>query len=174
MKILSVGSEPFCHALVSDFIEKESLECVLSWLESSAPWRLRIAEFYEQYEFSFEEIDIPEEIKFLVSSDFLEGLKSILEGIFSVNLSSHVDVVAHKLVSGQRIRIHNDFIPEGETHRLVIQLNRGWSDSLGGLLILFGSEDSSDVKKIIRPISNSGIAFAISKKIISCGDASRR
>jgi hypothetical protein len=34
---------------------------------------------------------------------------------------------AHKLTAGQTIRIHNDWIRGEETHRVLIQVNDGWS-----------------------------------------------
>ncbi len=73
-----------------------------------------------------------------------------------------VEVTAHKLVSGQTIRVHNDYRPKGETHRLLIQLNRGWADEQGGLLLLFGSAGANDVRRILRPTHRSAMAFAIS------------
>jgi Rps23 Pro-64 3,4-dihydroxylase Tpa1-like proline 4-hydroxylase len=72
------------------------------------------------------------------------------------------EVTAHKLVSGQTIRVHNDHRPKGETHRVLVQLNRGWTDAQGGLLLLFGSAAAEDVRRILRPTHGSAISFAIS------------
>jgi Rps23 Pro-64 3,4-dihydroxylase Tpa1-like proline 4-hydroxylase len=75
-----------------------------------------------------------------------------------------VEVTAHKLLPGQTIRIHNDYVEGGESHRLLIQLNRGWTDSQGGLLMLFDSSRIDDVRRVIRPLHASATAFAISAK----------
>jgi Rps23 Pro-64 3,4-dihydroxylase Tpa1-like proline 4-hydroxylase len=75
-----------------------------------------------------------------------------------------VDVSAHKLTSGQTIRIHNDWIGGEETHRLLIQLNDGWSIENGGLLMLFGSRAPEDVRSITEPAHGSGFAFEISER----------
>ncbi|RUX10175.1 2OG-Fe(II) oxygenase, partial [Mesorhizobium sp. M8A.F.Ca.ET.059.01.1.1] len=74
-----------------------------------------------------------------------------------------VEVTAHRMVVGQTIRIHNDFRPGGETHRILVQLNRGWADDQGGLLMLFGSGDADDVRRVIRPVHGSGLGFSISE-----------
>ena len=48
-------------------------------------------------------------------------------------LSERVDVTAHKLVAGQTIRIHNDYLPEGESHRLLLQLTEAGNPNTGGI-----------------------------------------
>ena len=65
-------------------------------------------------------------------------------------------------VLGQRIRIHNDYIPGAETHRVLVQLNNGWADDNGGLLVFFNSDDPADIHRAFRPLHNSCVAFAIS------------
>ncbi len=134
---------------------------VLNWLETDAPWGLVETSFYEQYEFNFLDASPPGHLSFLYEASFLSGLKSDVESLFGLGLSSRVDLTAHKLISGQRIRIHNDFIPGQETHRVVIQFNRGWRDEDGGYLLLFNSAEASDVHKILRPIHNTAAGFAI-------------
>ena len=66
-----------------------------------------------------------------------------MQGNFSCKLKNKVEVVAHRLSNNQTIKIHNDYIEEPdfelESHRLLIQLNRGWSENNGGFLILFNN-----------------------------------
>ena len=135
---------------------------LLDWLEKYDSWKLVEKDFYEQYEFSFLDIKLPAHLSFFQKSSSLQIVKAKLEEIFQTRLSDKIDFNAHKLVAGQRIRIHNDFIPGQESHRLIIQLNRGWSDENGGLLLLFNSDNPSDIHKIITPVHNSAIAFKIS------------
>ena len=89
-------------------------------------------------------------------------MKSLVESTFNVKLTDRVDLTAHKLLPGQKIRIHNDFIPDAETHRVLIQLNSGWKDENGGILMLFNSDNASDIHRAFRPLHNSCVAFAIS------------
>ncbi len=135
---------------------------LLDWLEKYDTWKLVERDFYEQYEFSFLDIQLPPHLSFFQQPSSLQSIKAKIEKIFQTRLSDKIDFNAHKLIAGQRIKIHNDFIPGQESHRLIIQLNRGWKDENGGLLLLFNSENPSDVHKIITPVHNSGLAFKIS------------
>ena len=69
---------------------------------------------------------------------------------------------AHKLLAKQTIRIHNDFLDGDERYRLLVQLNRGWTDAQGGMLMLFASGCSTDVRRVLRPVHGSMFAFEIS------------
>jgi len=135
----------------------------LDWFEKDAPWSLRIAEFYEQHEFTFSSEVLPTHLRELFSATALVSLREHVAKLFEVQLAERIDITAHRLTKGQRIRIHNDYIPGRESHRLLIQLNRGWSDENGGALMLFNGGDPTDVHKILRPVHNSGVLFEISR-----------
>lgn len=135
---------------------------LLDWLEKDAPWTLRIAEFYEQHEFVLTNEVLPAHLHGLFSTAALGALRAHVEQLFGVRLAKRIDITAHRLTKGQRIRIHNDYIPGQETQRLLIQLNRGWLDENGGALMLFSSREPTDVHRILRPVHNSGLLFEIS------------
>jgi Rps23 Pro-64 3,4-dihydroxylase Tpa1-like proline 4-hydroxylase len=157
-----VFSEPFTYAVSARAFDEGISADILAWLESEAPWKLVETDFYEQFEFSFLDAGLPAGLMFLREETFIDSLATEIQKLFGVNLSGRVDATAHRLIPGQRIRIHNDFIPEAETHRLLIQLNSKWEDEDGGFLLFFNSEDPADVHKVLRPIHNSAVAFAIS------------
>ena len=157
-----VFPEPFPYAVSARAFDSIVSVDILAWLESGAPWKLVETDFYEQFEFSFVDAVLPAGLTFLREQTFIESLATQIQKLFGVVLSGRVDATAHRLLPGQRIRIHNDFIPEAETHRLLIQLNRGWVDGDGGFLLFFNSQDPADVHKILRPVHNSAVAFAIS------------
>lgn len=152
---------PFEHFALSGALGEQESEAVLTWLETSAPWRLKVTSFYEQYEFSLLDCELPPVINELVGSNIVQKVRSKVEAVFKARLDDRCDVTAHKLVRGQRIRIHNDYIPGQETHRVLVQLNRGWLDENGGILMLFGSDDAADLAKAFRPRHDSSFAFAI-------------
>lgn len=154
-------SKPFTYFVSQQAFTQDVSDEILNWLEFEAPWKLVETNFYEQYEFSVADAELPAGLSFLQEDSFLAELKARIEHLFGTTLSSRIDLTAHKLVSGQRIRIHNDFIPGQETHRLLIQLNRDWTDESGGFLLLFNSPDPSDVHKIFRPAHNSVVGLAI-------------
>ena len=154
---------PFRYGLIGGCMEQSLASAMLEWLEDGAPWKLRVADFYEQHEFSFDDVVLPDALAGSFSSHALEELRRHIEERFGVELSTRIDVTAHRLTHGQRIKIHNDFIPGEESHRLLIQLNRGWEDSNGGLLVFFNSNDPADVHRILRPLHNTGVVFEISE-----------
>lgn len=157
-----IFSEPFPYAVSSRAFNDEMSCNILKWLETEAPWKLVQTDFYEQFEFSFADANTPDHLTFLRGETFLADLRTEVQKQLGISLEGRVEATAHRLVPGQRIRIHNDFLPGGETHRLLIQLNRGWRDENGGFLLFFNSPDPKDVHKVFRPIHNSAIAFAIS------------
>lgn len=161
---LEVQTEPFDYFILPKAFDEEESLSILNWLETVAPWKLVEADFYTQYEFDFEDVSLPDEIEFLYQRSFLDYLMRQFEEAFQVNLADQVDVTAHKLVKGHTIRLHNDFIPGQETHRLLIQLNRNWTDENGGFLLFFNSSDPKDIHRVIRPVHNSSAGFAISQK----------
>jgi len=154
-------ANPFHYIVSPEAFDPEAGCTILAWFESNAPWELVEADFYEQFEFSLWEAQLPTNLSFLCEHAFLAAIKQRIAELFEVDLGHRVEITAHKLVPGQRIRLHNDFIPGAETHRLLIQLNRGWQDDNGGLLLFFNSADPADIHKIFLPVHNSAVGFAI-------------
>ena len=154
--------EPFKFFLAPQALTVELSTVVLEWLESKAPWQLVEASFYEQYEFSLMDVTLPNELRDAFSSENIAALRYLIAAAFEVHLDESFDATVHKLVPGQRIRIHNDYIPGRETHRVLIQLNRGWRDDNGGALMFFNSPNPADVARVFRPVHNSCVAFEIS------------
>jgi Rps23 Pro-64 3,4-dihydroxylase Tpa1-like proline 4-hydroxylase len=164
--LLAISSaEPFPHFRIEGMLDAEFADAILRWLQSDAPWRLRIESFYEQYEFSLL-LDPPaRDLRSIVSDKFVDRLRALL----SVHLLASselelVDITAHRLVPGQTIRIHNDHLNGEETHRFLIQLNSGWDLAKGGLLILFASPSPEDVAAIFQPTHRSAFGFEISER----------
>src|SRR2546423_1623651 len=155
--------EPFPYFVSHQGFRPEASLEMLEWLEADAPWELVEAGFYEQYEFNFFDGRLPAHLAFFQAESFLAEVRARAAKIFQAELSERTDFNAHKLLPGQRIRLHNDFIPGQETHRLLIQLNRGWDDGQGGLLMFFNSATPTDIHKVIRPFHNSAVGFAISE-----------
>jgi hypothetical protein len=153
---------PFPHALVTNCIAADAAQALLDWFEVDAPWRLVEVDFYDQYEFSL--LDQPEAAAVAITTpSALSALRAEMSRLFGCVFEDRLSIVAHKLLPGQRIGIHNDFQDGQETHRLVVQLNRGLSDADGGLLMLFASGEPKDVYQVLRPLHRSGLAFEISK-----------
>lgn len=157
-------STPFEFFVSPEALRSDLSTRVLEWFETEAPWKLVETDFYEQYEFSLWDVDVPSQLLALLEPSFLNELKRKVCDLFEVDLSNDIDVAAHKLIPGQRIRLHNDFISGEKTYRLLIQLNRGCKDEDGGLLLIFNSSDPADIHKAFRPIHNSAIGFVVSPR----------
>jgi len=121
-------------------------------------------DFYEQYEFSLLQINLPQDLKFLTSEATLKYIERRYVEEFDINSLALVDVVAHKLVNEQRIGVHNDFIGDEETHRMVLHINPLWKEENGGLLLLFNSSKAEDISQIVKPLNNTIFGFEISRR----------
>ncbi|MCY3818411.1 MAG: 2OG-Fe(II) oxygenase [Gammaproteobacteria bacterium] len=155
-------TDPFPFSVVPGALSDGMERATLSWFEDSAPWRLTRECFYSQQEFDMRDIDLPSDIAPLAASATLAGMRELVSELFERRLEATVDIVAHRLTAGQRIRIHNDYLEKGETHRLVMQLNRGWTPGDGGYLMLFGSGRPEDVRVVLAPTSKQALLFEIS------------
>ena len=162
LSAVNVFSEPFRYLISPEALNPDLSDVVLEWLDTSESWTLVETDFYEQFEFSLWNVEVPAALSFLRAPGFLTAMKTKLEKLFEITLGDRLDITAHKLIPGQRIRLHNDFIPGAETHRLFIQFNRDWRDENGGLLVLFNSLDPADIHKVFQPSHNSAFGFAIS------------
>jgi Rps23 Pro-64 3,4-dihydroxylase Tpa1-like proline 4-hydroxylase len=157
----SVRREPFPHSTCSNLLPPELCEGLLDWFETDAPWKLRTASFYEQWEMHIEECMLPQNFHPFLSDETVSVLAEKMLTPLSGKAVRLTEVTAHKLLPGQTIRIHNDFVGDEETHRLLLQLNRGWEESNGGLLMLFSGSRPEDVSRVLRPTHGTLFAFKI-------------
>lgn len=158
------NSVPFPHFHSKGVLSTVDEECLFDWLEECDMWELVKADFYTQYEFSFEDVTLPERLRWLVGKENIQYIENEFRKIFNLQSIKLTNITAHKLVSSHKISIHNDYIDGEETHRLLLQINRGWREEHGGFLMMFNSFDASDVAAIYKPVSNSVVGFEISEK----------
>lgn len=158
----TISSEPFPAMRMPRFLPDGLSDATLEWLETSAPWRLRTESFYEQYEFSLLGMTLPDHLAALTQDTFLGALESSLCRGFDIDGLVLVDVTAHLLDPGKTIRIHNDYLGGEETHRLLIQFNSGWTEDMGGLLMLFSGDGPEHLADVLLPEHGSAFAFEIS------------
>lgn len=162
MLISSTHTFPFEYSLIDQFINNDQSIKLLDWLEKTALWKLKVTDFYSQYEFRLDNQSImPDYLKYLADQNFLQSLKAKLRGVFREPFGEDIYIKFHKLMPLQEIKIHNDFLPGETAFRLVIQFNRGWGKEQGGHLLLHENEEGK-INRVILPTHNSGIAFKIS------------
>ena len=85
-----VYQKPFEHFVWENVLKPElSLE-LLRWLEADAPWKLIEADFYEQFEFSLFEAELPKSMSFLSREDFLYFVRRRIEQLFGTRLTKKI------------------------------------------------------------------------------------
>lgn len=157
-----LSAQPFPYFCTPAIFTAEFEHAVCAWLRQAQTWEFTRTDFYEQYEFSLLALDLPPPVQPLISPATIARLQAAMAVKFQVGALELVDVTIHKLTDGQRIGIHNDFIGGAESHRLIIQLNQGWTPEHGGYLMLFSSASAQDVQQLVVPASNSAFGFEIS------------
>ncbi len=157
-------TDPFPFSVVPDALCSAIEQATLPWFERAAPWGLTEESFYSQHEFYMRDVDLPSEVAQLVADTTLTAMRALISELFHRRLGTTVDITAHRLTAGQRIRIHDDYLEGGETHRLIVQLNRGWTAGDGGHLLLFGGREPEDVRVVLEPLSKQALIFEISRR----------
>lgn len=155
-------TQPFPYFCTPAIFMPEFEQAIRTWLEQAQTWEFTRTDFYEQYEFSLLHLDLPPQLHTLVSPTTISTLEAAMAAKFQAGPLELVGATIHKLTDGQRIGVHNDFIDQAESHRLIIQLNRGWTPDHGGYLMLFNSGSAQDVHQLVVPASNSAFGFEIS------------
>ena len=161
---LRVFHEPFRYFTANAILDQDSISSLLCWFEADASWKLVETDFYEQHELELGRDEPKRPLDFLTNRSFLEKVRKEAGGLFGASFSERVEWTVHKLLPGQRIRIHNDLLDGGETHRVILHINRGWSISKGGFLMFFNSPDPADVHRVLMPLNGSLVGFEISEK----------
>ena len=161
---LRVHHEPFPYFTARAALSHSRSVSLLKWLESKADWKVVEAAFYEQHELCWPAGQRPGSVSQVFTPAFFGAIRQEVGGIFHRLFAARIDCTVHKLIPGQRIRIHNDLHSAGETHRVILHLNRGWGISSGGLLMLFNSANPADVHRVLLPLNGSIIGFAISEQ----------
>jgi hypothetical protein len=151
---------PYPHIVSPQFYTERFAETLLAWLESEASWRLKDTPHYSQYEFGFSEFKHCAQIQGLWDGGVLARIRDRVEQAFGVPVSSRINISAHKSIPGQHAYIHTDKVP-GETHRIVVQLNRGRADNSGGNLILLKGSKPADMDVVFKQTSNSAVGFGL-------------
>ena len=161
-------SRPFPHFVVPECLDEVVAERLLDWFDHEAPWKVQEMDgFYKLYKVSLMEVQLPQELQFLIEDQFIDEIRECIGSIFNLQFSGPVQIDAHLLTTGFKIGIHTDFGETNQTHRFLIQLNRGWNAKNGGYLVLLPTNAPSDVSAehmFYAPTHRSGIGFAISER----------
>jgi Rps23 Pro-64 3,4-dihydroxylase Tpa1-like proline 4-hydroxylase len=153
-------TDPYTHIVSPQFFTDTFAEGLLGWLEAQQNWNLKEGILFEQYELGFSHFTHCGEIEGLWDGAVLARLRDGVTRAIGVPVSSRINIHAHKLVPGQFTNIHTDLIPE-ETHRVVVQLNRGRAEDSGGNLMLLTGPKPADISVVFKQTSNSAVGFGL-------------
>jgi Domain of unknown function (DUF6817)/2OG-Fe(II) oxygenase superfamily len=155
--------QPFDHAVIDELLTEAEADALLDWFEGDAVWQLQQRTFYTQHScFNTDELRAGP-LRGMLSADGEAALGEALGKLFGLDLAAErIHVEAHRLLPGEGIGLHNDNPILGtESVRLVSHYNRGFDDRQGGHLVMFASDDDRDIRKVIRPLHNSAVAFPL-------------
>ena len=161
---LRVYKHPFPYFIATAILDEDFVSSLLSWFEVAASWKLVETDFYEQHELDGSGDELQTPLAFLTNQGFLEKVRQEAGDLFGLSFSHQVEWAVHKLLPGQRIRIHNDLLTGGETHRVILHINRRWNLSQGGFLMFFNSPNPADIHRVLMPLNGSLVGFEISEK----------
>ncbi|MBC8085712.1 MAG: 2OG-Fe(II) oxygenase [Phycisphaerae bacterium] len=162
---LELHHDPYPFLISREAIDPPLADELLTWLETGVDWHLHKGGFYEQWECDLLREKLPPAGAHLLSTEALSQLATQVGASFGADLSDRMTVIAHKLVGGQAIGVHNDDPDPGfETHRLVLQLNRRQSTAIGGELRVHGRNSAEDVVCVVSPVHNSAFGFEMSHR----------
>jgi hypothetical protein len=154
---------PFPHFVCPQFYTEKFAETLLTWLEAKADWQLKETILFEQYQLGFTDFKHCREIEGLWDGAVLARMRDRVSQAFGVELSSRINISAHKLLPGQFGNIHTDNEP-GETHRVVVQLNRGRTADSGGNLVFLSGPSPMDLAVAFKQVSNSAAGFRLGER----------
>ena len=160
-------TEPFPHFECPEFLDAAIADALLAWLEAR-PWHSLELDGYEGYsDAPLTASNLPEALSGLVAPDFLVQLRQLMAQFFPIDSSGQVRTTAHRILAGGALSAHTDVSHIRFTHRLLVQLNRGWDPECGGLLCLHAGNPHASpepLRKTVLPIHRSGFAFEISPR----------
>jgi len=154
---LYIKENPYKHALMAPVFSVDTEFSLINLLDSFA-WERRASDFYR--------FDVPcaaEEkksvLEMLLNIGDLRIHRVALEHIFGVRLEALPRLEIHRYTQDCGIGPHTDAgLPEV---RVVVNLNRNWNRSDGGIWIL-STDSALRLPAYLPSISNTGFAFATS------------
>ena len=155
---LRVEREPFTHLKVAPVLRTEEAEELLSTLDRM-DWQRRKQVFYE-FDVATDQRSRDNFQERLVRSLTIDRIRGWLEQYLRTQLVSKATVDLHRYSPGTGIGVHTDG-PTTEV-RFVLNLNRSWQPSQGGIWVLSARSDLKPPVHFLPPLHNTGFGFLTS------------
>jgi hypothetical protein len=158
--------QPFPHCTADRVFPAELARELSEVLDDRSDWSYLEEAHYRTHTRHWWADELPPAISPLLTDDVLGELVSSMETAFDESFAGRFTVTANKQSRGHGSRVHNDHFPDPDhpyffTHRLIVYLTPDDRAAGGGQLGLFGSADPGDLRRLITPVFNSGVAMAM-------------
>lgn len=158
-RIARLSQDDWLCAAVCNVFSKDFYDQLVRGLDG-LEWAEAVQSFYRQREVNLNESAyyvrlFDEQVRIRIAGS--------LGAFFGVRLSANFDVAAHKMITGDCIGVHTDANAFGETHRMTVTLNDGWSIAEGGVLLALNNGTLASVRDAWLPTANNGFLFEISE-----------
>lgn len=158
-RIARLSQDDWCCAAVCNVFSKEFYDQLVRGLDG-LEWAEAVQHFYRQ-----REVNLNQSAYYsgLFDEQVRDRIACSLGAFFGVRLGANFDVAAHKMITGDCIGVHTDANAFGETHRMTVTLNDGWSIAEGGVLLALNTGNLASVRDAWLPTANNGFLFEISE-----------
>lgn len=150
--------KPFPHIKIAPVISVKEAEELLHRLDSLV-WKRTTHEYYE--------FNIPVDLHKKTLQHLLlrwrmgDRIRTYLKSYLHVHLGEEAIIDSHQYVPRTGIGVHTDG-PAKEA-RFVLNLNRGWQSSQGGVWVLSQNSNLKQFTRYLPPLHNTGFGFLTSR-----------
>lgn len=149
------NTQPFNHVLLENVLANDVSADILAFLEGIV-WKEVRGSFFSFHEVP-NNIDRDALTDLLLSQRAESLIRDNLENGLQITLSLPVRFGVQKYVQGAGIGPHTD--NELSAARFILNLNRGWTPSDGGIWLLSDNNQLLPEPEFIAPANNSGFGF---------------
>lgn len=157
-------ARPYRHIVLQNFLKQEKAEALQFAVSRQQSWERKTTSWYSQDSTSLNATT-------LSSDPVVKDFQRLILGDTFCRWVSHMvddhnlerpEAVLHRLRGGDRIEVHNDYIPvDGERLRCLLHLGSSDSEQDGGQFVIYKDEDGQNPIQYVPPAYNSLLIFAI-------------
>lgn len=164
-----VNPEGFRLLSCQDVFSEKSYKTLQAAFDD-VPWVKKDTPFYTQFE-SFVQPTDGHALTQIYDPAFFFPFKAKLEKLLGVSFENHIRLAAHKLITADRIGVHNDYADPDlgyENFRFIFQFAKPDQLVSGGELSFLASRYTDEAIKTYPYSSNAGICFEINQRSFHC------
>lgn len=143
----AIVSSPYPHHHSNQALEKTDFEHVVQWMRNHALWERKVTAFYDQFNCTNVDGMLDDDQRASIEA----RIRTTAERAHGIHLHDYCELTAHRMVSGQRIGIHNDDPtdePEYENVRVLVFVGRSSRHDVPGLLMLDRSVPNDEMQAV--------------------------